>query len=118
MGEFILLEGINDLVLIALLVVAVCYRVGVKHMSSIFDANVRMQHLPESVVQRFKFTEQESVLCLGLVQGKTLDDIAEESRISRSILRNLFECLLRKTGADNEAKLVSRILSTQTMVAS
>lgn len=85
-------------------------------MSSIFDANVRMQHLPQSVVQRFQFTEEESVLCLGLIQGKTLDDIAEESRISRSILRNLFECLLRKTGADNEAKLVSRILSTQAVL--
>lgn len=86
-------------------------------MASIFDASAGLKQLPESIVQQFQFTEEESVLCLGLVQGKTLDDLADEFHISRAILRSHYNRLLQKTGADNEAKLVSRVLSSPAVAA-
>lgn len=86
-------------------------------MSSIFDASASLKQLPESIVRQFEFTEEESVLCLGLVQGKTLDDMADEFHVSRAVLRGHFNRLLKKTGADNEAKLVSRLLSIPVVLA-
>ena len=80
-------------------------------MTSVYDTSASLKRLPASIVQQFQFTEEESVLCLGLVQGKTLDDLADEFHMSRAILRIRFDRLLQKTGADNEAKLVSRVLS-------
>ena len=64
-----------------------------------------------SVVQQFKFTEAESFVCLGIVQGKSLDDLADELQQSRVVLRRQFQSLLIKTGADTEAKLVTKVLS-------
>lgn len=58
------------------------------------------------------------MLCLGLVQGKSLDDLAEEFSVSRAAIRNYYHRLLQKTGTDNEAKLVSRVLSTPAVIAS
>lgn len=85
-------------------------------MSSIFDASANLKQLPESVVRQYQFTEEESVLCLGLVQGKTLDDMADEFHLSRAVIRSYYHRVLQKTGADNEAKLVSRVLSDQAVV--
>lgn len=86
-------------------------------MSSIFDASASLKQLPEPLVQQFQFTEEESLLCLGLVQGKTLDDLADEFHISRAVIRSYYHRLLQKTGTDNEAKLVSRVLSSPAVAA-
>ncbi len=80
-------------------------------MTSVYDTSASLKQLPATIVQQYQFTEEESVLCLGLVQGKTLDDMADEFHQPRSILRYQFGRLLQKTGTDNEAKLVSRVLS-------
>ncbi len=80
-------------------------------MSSVYDASAGHTALPVAIVQQFDFTEAESVLCLGLVQGKSLDDIADEYNQSRERLRHQFRGLLVKTGTDTEAKLVTVLLS-------
>jgi hypothetical protein len=80
-------------------------------VSSFYEANTGMKVLPVSVVRQFKFTESESLLCLGLVQGKSLDDMADEFCQARHLLRDQFHNLLIKTGTDNEAKLVTILLS-------
>lgn len=87
-------------------------------MSSVFDSSPGLKKLPESVVRQFQFTEEESVLCLGLVQGKSLDDLADEFHVSRAAIRSYFHRLLQKTGTDNEAKLVSRVLSSPAVAVS
>jgi hypothetical protein len=81
-------------------------------MTSIYEASAGLKVLPTTVVQQFKFTEAESVLCLGLVQGKSIDDVADENHQPRAILRDQFHNLLVKTGTDNEAKLVTVVLSS------
>lgn len=86
-------------------------------MSSVYETSASLKRLPASIVSQFKFTEEESVLCLGLVQGKTLDDMAAEFHTSRAALRNHFDRLLQKTGADNEAKLITRVLSDPAVAA-
>ncbi len=80
-------------------------------MPSVYDTSASLKRLPESIVHQFRFTEEESVLCLGLVQGKTLDDLADEFKQPRGVLREQFDQLLQKTGTDTEAKLISRLLS-------
>lgn len=79
--------------------------------ASVYEVSASLKQLPTSIVQQFQFTEEESVLCLGLVQGKTLDDLADEFHKPRALLRSQFDSLLEKTGTDTEAKLVSRLLS-------
>ncbi len=81
-------------------------------MTSIYEASAGLTVLPTTVVQQFHLTEEESILCLGLVQGKSLDDVADEIHQSREILRDRFHNLLEKTGTDNEAKLVTVVLSS------
>ena len=80
-------------------------------MTSIYEASAELTVLPTDIVQQFKLTEEESVLCLGLVQGKSIDDVADEVHQPRSILRDQFHNLLEKTGTDSEAKLVTVVLS-------
>lgn len=80
-------------------------------MASIYETSAGLTSLPMSVVQQFKFTEAESFVCLGIVQGKSLDDLADELQQSRVVLRRQFQSLLIKTGADTEAKLVTKVLS-------
>ena len=80
-------------------------------MASIYETSAGLTSLPLSVVQKFNFTEAESFVCLGLVQGKSLDDLADELKLSRNKLRQQFQNLLIKTGTDNEAKLVTKVLS-------
>ncbi|MCP3907226.1 MAG: hypothetical protein GY712_04345 [Oceanicoccus sp.] len=81
-------------------------------MTSIFEASAELKVLPTAVVQQFKLTKEESVLCLGLVQGKSIDDVADEVHQPREILRHQFHTLLEKTGTDTEAKLVTVVLSS------
>ncbi|ARN73476.1 hypothetical protein [Oceanicoccus sagamiensis] len=81
-------------------------------MTSIYEASAGLKVLPAAVIQQFQFTEAESVLCLGLVQGKSIDDVADENSQPREILRDQFHNLLVKTGTDNEAKLVTVVLSS------
>ncbi len=80
-------------------------------MSSIFEASASMTQLPVNIIQQFNFTEAESRLCLALVQGKSLDDIADEYQQPRSKLRGQFDTLLDKTGTDTEAKLITVVLA-------
>ena len=80
-------------------------------MTSIYETSAGLTTLPMSVVRTFDFTDQESVLCLGLVQGKSLDDMADECHQPRNKLRIQLNTLLSKTGTDTEAKLVTVILS-------
>jgi hypothetical protein len=84
---------------------------GVLKVASIYETSAGLKCLPLSVVQQFNFTDAESFVCLGLVQGKSLDDLADESRQSRVILRQQFQSILIKTGTDTEAKLVTKVLS-------
>ena len=87
-------------------------------MASVYDTSAGLKRLPASIIRQFQFTELESVVCLGLVQGKTLDDMADEYHTSRAVLRDQFIRLLQKTGADNEAKLVTRVLSDPAVAVS
>lgn len=80
-------------------------------MTSIYETSAGLTSLPLAIVQRFNLTEQESFVCLGLLQGKSLDDMADEFNISRVILRQQFNNLLLKTGTNTEAKLVTKVLS-------
>ena len=73
--------------------------------------------MPSAIVQQFSLSAEESQLCLGLVQGKSLDDMADELRCPRSELRNQFNSLLIKTGTDTEAKLVTTVLSDPSVSA-
>ena len=81
-------------------------------MTSIYEASAGLKVLPAAIVQQFQFTEEESVLCLGLVQGKSIDDMADEIHQSREAVRQQFHNLLETTGTDNEAKLVTVVLSS------
>ncbi len=81
-------------------------------MTSIYEASAELTVLPTAVVQQFQLTEAESVLCLGLVQGKSIDDMADEIHQPREAIRHQFNNLLEKTGTDNEAKLVTVVLSS------
>jgi DNA-binding NarL/FixJ family response regulator len=80
-------------------------------MGSVFERSADLTVLPPAIVQQFKFTDDESRICLALVQGKTLDDIADEQSRSRNYLRHQFFNLLQKTGTNTEAKLVTVLLS-------
>ncbi|WP_101759155.1 hypothetical protein [Oceanicoccus sp. KOV_DT_Chl] len=80
-------------------------------MHSIYEASAEFTHLPMVVIQYFNFTESESILCLHLVQGKTLDDVFDELHHPREQLRDQLDSLLKKTGTDNTAKLISVVLS-------
>lgn len=80
-------------------------------MTSVFKTSAELKNLPAEIVQQFRLTDAESLLCLGLVQGKSLDDLADEFSQSRTLLRSQFASLLAKTGTDTEAKLVTTVLS-------
>ena len=84
-------------------------------MTSIYDLSANLTQLPVSVVQHFNFTAAESNLCLGLVQGKTLGEIAQDATQTREELRLQFDTLLTKTGTDNESKLISVVLSNASL---
>lgn len=84
-------------------------------MASVFETSAGLTVLPSAVARQFDLTESESRLCLGLVQGKSLDDIAEEYSQPRQAMRDQFGRLLVKTGTDTEAKLVTILLSRTEM---
>ncbi len=80
-------------------------------MMTVFEASANLKVLPHSLVQQFHFTDQEALLCLGLVQGKSFEEVADELKIDRSELRGSYKSLLRKTGSGTEAKLITTVLS-------
>lgn len=79
--------------------------------ASIFEASAVLRDLPPPIVEQFHFTELEARLCLGLLQGKTLDDMADELQLPRAEVRAQFKSLLQKTKTDTEAKFVTKVLS-------
>ena len=79
--------------------------------TSVYETSAGLKSLPSAIVRQFSLSAEESQLCLGLVQGKSLDDMADELRRPRSVLRHQFNSLLTKTGTDTEAKLVTTVLS-------
>ncbi len=85
---------------------------------SIYETSAGLTALPPAIVRQFNLSAEESTLCLGLVQGKSLDDMADELHRSRAIVRSQFDSLLLKTGTDTEAKLVITVLSNSFVVAS
>ncbi len=85
--------------------------------TSIYDTSAGLKVLPSAIVRQFQLSAEESLLCLGLVQGKSLDDMADELHQSRAILRGQFHSLLVKTGTDTEAKLVTTVLSNHLVLS-
>ena len=80
-------------------------------VKSVFEASAGLTELPSIIVERLNLSAIESNVCLGLIQGKQLDEIAEDHCHSRESIRVYFRKLLIKTGTDNEAKLVAVLLS-------
>ena len=80
-------------------------------MKSVFEASAGLTELPSIIVERLNLSAIESNVCLGLIQGKQLDEIAEDHCHPRESIRVYFRKLLIKTGTDNEAKLVAVLLS-------
>ena len=81
-------------------------------MGSVFESNARLRDLPAAVARKFNFTRAEAQLCLGLLQGKTLSELADEQFDERSVVQQRYESLLAKTDTDTEAKLVTVVLSS------
>jgi DNA-binding NarL/FixJ family response regulator len=79
---------------------------------SVYQASASLKKLPVEIIQQFRLSAEESQLCLGLVQGKSLDDMADELCQSRAILRRQYNSLLSKVGTNTEAKLVTTVLSS------
>jgi len=80
-------------------------------VKSVFEASAGLSELPSVVVEQLNLSAIESSLCLGLIQGKPVEDIADECCQPRELIRAYFHKLLMKTGTDNEAKLVAVLLS-------
>lgn len=80
-------------------------------MKSVFETSAGLTKLPSAVVEQLNLSVIESSLCLGLIQGKPVEDIAEDCCQPRELIRAYFHKLLMKTGTDNEAKLVAVLLS-------
>lgn len=78
---------------------------------TVYDVSAELASLPAAIIQRFNFTEDESSLCLGLVQGRSFHDLADDSCQPREQLRHDYKNVLKKAGVDTEAKLVTVILA-------
>ena len=85
-------------------------------MASVYESNARLRRLPHSVAEQFGLTPPEATLCLGLLQGKSLSDLVDEQPGSRIDLQERYQTLLRKTGTDTEAKLITVVLSSTVSV--
>ena len=80
-------------------------------MKSVFEESAELLELPAVVVEQLSLSAVESSLCLGLMRGKPVEDIADDCGQPRELIRAYFHKLLMKTGTDNEAKLVAVLLS-------
>lgn len=80
-------------------------------MTSFYEASTGKHYLPDTVVQGFNLNKRESQLCWSLLQGLSLDDIADELQQPRNVVRLQVNSLLLKTGVDSESKLVSAVLA-------
>ena len=59
----------------------------------------------------YGLTRVESSLALGLVQGKQLDELAKDSRVSVHTVRSQLKQIFRKTGANRQADVVKLLLT-------
>jgi DNA-binding CsgD family transcriptional regulator len=63
----------------------------------------------------FRLTKGEAQVALGIVAGKTADEIAEERGVSVGTVRTQLKALLQKTGTDRQAELVRLLLTIPTV---
>ena len=56
-------------------------------------------------------------MALGMVAGKTADEIAEERGVSVGTVRTQLKALLQKTETDRQAELVRLLLTIPTVAA-
>ncbi|WP_114417210.1 helix-turn-helix transcriptional regulator [Marinospirillum perlucidum] len=67
---------------------------------------------PEQWKDLFGFSDAEARVCLGLCQGKSVDQLADELCRETSTLRSHIKSLLRKTNTQRQAELVALVLNS------
>ncbi len=76
------------------------------------DPDRRMEVPAELLRSFFDLTPAESVVLERLVQGLTLQEIADSSGTSRNTVRNQLHIVFEKTGTSRQAELIKLVLST------
>jgi len=79
---------------------------------TIADPDRRMEVPAELLRSFFDLTPAESVVLERLVQGLTLQEIADASGTSRNTVRNQLHIVFEKTGTNRQAELIKLVLST------
>ncbi len=72
----------------------------------------------EALARLFALTPAEARLLVALVDGYSLDEIAEQFAVSKNTLRNQLNQVFRKTDTNKQSELVRMVLSSPAPVIS
>lgn len=95
---------------------------------NVFDASIGLaailvvspeflpQPSPKELCRLYSLTKTEASLAVALVQGKTLNDQAMATGVSKNTVRNQLKAIFEKTGVNRQAELIRLILTGPAMI--
>jgi len=72
--------------------------------------------LNDELVERYKFTEREQTVVVGLIHGNSIKQIAAKSFISENTVRTHLKSIFTKTETNSQGALISLILTHESQV--
>ena len=82
----------------------------------VLDNKHEQNELSQELVSKYELTEKEQMVLRGLVHGKSIKQLSEESFISENTVKTHVKAIFRKTDTNSQASVVRLVLTHESQI--
>lgn len=82
----------------------------------VLDQSHEQNELSDDLIGKYELTEKEQMVLRGLIHGKSIKEIAEESFISDNTVKTHLKAIFRKTDTNSQTSVVRLILTHESQI--
>ena len=82
----------------------------------VLDQSHEQNELSDDLISKYELTEKEQMVLRGLIHGKSIKEIAEESFISDNTVKTHLKAIFRKTDTNSQTSVVRLILTHESQI--
>ena len=86
------------------------------HVLMVLDQSHAQNELNSELIAKYELTEKEQMVLRGLIHGKTIREIAEESFVSENTVKTHIKAIFRKTDTNSQTAVVRLILTHESQI--
>ena len=82
----------------------------------VLDQSHEQNELSDDLISKYELTEKEQMVLRGLIHGKSIKEIADESFISDNTVKTHLKAIFRKTDTNSQTSVVRLILTHESQI--